>query len=52
MPFDPIASRLAEKSSLKVVIMNGKNLTEVKKALEGGEFKGTIVSPVVIPTEA
>ena len=52
VPFDPIASRLAEKSSLKVVIMNGKNLTEVKKALEGGEFKGTIVSPVVIPTEA
>ena len=50
-PFDPIASGLAEKWGLKVVVMNGENLAEVRKALEGREFKGTIVSPSVISTE-
>ena len=43
VPFDPIASGLAEKSGLKVVIMNGKNLVEVKRVLEGKKFKGTII---------
>ena len=42
-PFDPIASGLAEKSGLKVIIMNGNNLAEVRNVLEGGEFKGTII---------
>lgn len=42
-PFDPIASGLAEKLGLKVSILRGTNLPEVKKALEGGEFKGTII---------
>lgn len=51
-PFDPIASGMAEKLGLKVSILRGTNLSEVKKALEGGEFRGTIVSSCVIPTEA
>ncbi|OGH71242.1 MAG: hypothetical protein A2921_01835 [Candidatus Magasanikbacteria bacterium RIFCSPLOWO2_01_FULL_43_20b] len=42
-PFDPIASGLAEKFGLRVAIMNGNNLTEVKKALEGRGFKGTVI---------
>ncbi|MBI5221986.1 MAG: UMP kinase [Candidatus Magasanikbacteria bacterium] len=42
-PFDPIASALAEKLGLKVVVMNGNNLVEVKRALEGKRFKGTAI---------
>jgi uridylate kinase len=43
-PFDPIASKEAEKLGLKVSILNGKNLVEVQKALDGKKFKGTIIS--------
>lgn len=43
-PFDPIASGLAKKLGLKVIIMNGRNLTEVKNALEGKKFKGTLIA--------
>ncbi len=42
-PFDPIASKLAEKSKIKVIIMNGRNIDNFKKCLEGGEFIGTVV---------
>ncbi|MDD2758430.1 MAG: UMP kinase [Patescibacteria group bacterium] len=43
LPFDPIASKLAEKNKIKVVVMNGKNLPEVKKAIEGKKFRGTTI---------
>ena len=43
LPFDPIASGLAEKFELKVKIVNGKNLEEVRKVLCGGKFKGTTI---------
>ena len=43
-PFDPIASKEAEASNLKVVIMNGKNLENFKSFLEGKEFVGTEIS--------
>ena len=44
-PFDPIASREAEKLKLKVVVMNGKNLVELGKVLKGEEkIVGTIIS--------
>ena len=42
-PFDPVASREAQKLGLKVVIMNGKNLSNLKDFLEGKKFKGTII---------
>lgn len=43
-PFDPIASREAEKLKLKVVVMNGKNLGELGKVLKGEEkIVGTII---------
>ena len=44
VPFDPIASREAQKLKLRVSILNGKNLKEVGKALDGAEFKGTVIS--------
>jgi uridylate kinase len=43
LPFDPIASKLADKNKIKVIVMNGKNLSEVKKAIEGKRFKGTTI---------
>ncbi len=42
-PFDPIASREAEKSDIKVIIANGKNLANLKNILEEKEFEGTII---------
>jgi len=43
LPFDPIASRLADKNKIKVIVMNGNNLPEVKKAIEGKKFIGTTI---------
>ena len=43
VPFDPIASGMAEKNKLTVKIVNGKNLGEVKRVLEGKKFKGTVI---------
>jgi uridylate kinase len=42
-PFDPIASKLAEKSKIKVVIMNGKNIENFTACLEGKDFVGTVI---------
>jgi uridylate kinase len=42
-PFDPIASKLAEKLGLKVFFAEGTDLGEVKKVLQGKKFKGTII---------
>ncbi|HBF67358.1 MAG TPA: UMP kinase [Candidatus Magasanikbacteria bacterium] len=42
-PFDPAAARLAERQSMEVVIMDGRRLAEVKKALTGKPFIGTII---------
>lgn len=43
-PFDPIASKEASKTNLKVVIMNGKNISNLNDYMDGKEFKGTIIS--------
>jgi len=43
MPFDPIASGLAEKLKLKVIIMNGKKLGNLEQCLNGGKFQGTVI---------
>jgi len=43
-PFDPVASRLAEKLKLRVAVLNGKNLNNVSKFMEGKKFIGTIIS--------
>ena len=42
-PFDPIASRLAKKMGLKVVMLKGTNLGNLEKFLRGEKFKGTII---------
>lgn len=42
-PFDPIASRSAQKLGLEVTIMNGVNLSNFKKFLSNKKFKGTVI---------
>lgn len=42
-PFDPVASRAAEKARMKVFIINGNKLKEINKALQGKKFTGTVI---------
>jgi uridylate kinase len=42
-PFDPIAAAQAESLGLEVVIMNGKNLTNLASYLNGEAFQGTVI---------
>jgi len=42
-PFDPIAAEKAEELGLEVVIMNGKNIENLKNYLDGEEFLGTVI---------
>ncbi len=44
MPFDPIASKEAEKENLTVFITNGKDMKNLDKLLSSEEFEGTIIS--------
>jgi uridylate kinase len=43
VPFDPVASRHAEKIKLKVICAAGKNLDKLKKILSGEDFFGTTI---------
>lgn len=43
-PVDPIGAKLAEKKGIKAVIINGRDLKNFEKAIEGKEFVGTIIS--------
>lgn len=43
-PFDPIASEMAEKEGISVVIMNGKPIDNLKNYLNGEKFLGTVIS--------
>ncbi len=42
-PFDPIASKEAQKSKMKVIVMKGSDLKNLENYLEGKEFEGTII---------
>lgn len=42
-PFDPIASKEAKNSKLKVIILNGKNLKNLEDCLGNKNFKGTTI---------
>lgn len=43
LPFDPVASKEAEKLGLRVVIMNGKNVKNLDSFLSGKGFRGTVI---------
>src|SRR3989339_1854018 len=42
-PFDPVASELAEKEGIEVIIMNGKPIDNLAKYLDGKKFQGTVI---------
>ncbi|MBI2549513.1 UMP kinase [Candidatus Woesearchaeota archaeon] len=44
MPFDPVASKKAQALGLTVYICGGQDLANLKNALYGKPFKGTIIS--------
>jgi len=43
-PFDPIASREAEKLGIEVAILNGRNLNNLNNYLDEKKFIGTVIS--------
>lgn len=43
-PFDPVAAKMAADNDIDVVVMNGKNLPNLKDYLSGERFMGTIIS--------
>lgn len=43
-PFDPVASKLAQKENIRVAIINGKNLRNLENCLLGKKFAGTQIS--------
>lgn len=43
-PFDPIASREAEKLKLRVIVLNGKNVSNLEDLIDGKDFRGTTIS--------
>lgn len=42
-PFDPVASREAQKLGLVVMMMNGRDFSNLEKFLDGKKFRGTII---------
>lgn len=43
VPFDPVASRLADHAGIQVVIGNGKNSENLDRILSGKSFAGTLI---------
>lgn len=44
IPFDPIASKLADELGVTVRILNGNNLDNLAKAIDGADFFGTTLT--------
>ncbi len=44
VPFDPVASKAAEESGIKVVMLNGRNTKNLGNFLDGKKFIATIIS--------
>ncbi len=43
VPFDSIGSKIANKNKMKIAIVNGQNIANLKNLLDGKEFIGTIL---------
>lgn len=43
-PFDPVASEMAEREGMTVIIVNGKPIDNLAKCLNGEKFMGTVIS--------
>ncbi len=44
-PFDPVAARTASEHALEVSVLNGRNVKEIEKYLNGEVFLGTRIHP-------
>lgn len=42
-PFDPIASKMAQESDIKVICADGRNIENTLAILEGSKFQGTVI---------
>jgi uridylate kinase len=42
-PFDPIASKVADKHNLEVIVTDGKDLKNLQNIIDGKKFKGTVI---------
>lgn len=42
-PFDPVATKEAQKMKMKVVIMNGRRVKNLDSFLSGKKFRGTVI---------
>jgi len=42
-PFDPVASRLAKKNEVSVVVLNGRNFSNLSSCIDGKSFVGTVI---------
>ena len=42
-PFDPIAARLASDLSIRVFYLDGRDIENTRKAIDGKKFEGTII---------
>lgn len=45
-PFDPVAARNAQKFKMEVSVLNGKNIKNLQKCIEGAPFRGTTIKNV------
>lgn len=45
IPFDPLASKLAQKHKIEVIMAKGTDLKNLKNILANKKFKGTIIHP-------
>jgi uridylate kinase len=49
VPFDPVASRMAEENNMKAILIGGKHPAEIfanfRHCLSGKEFVGTVIQP-------
>ncbi|MBI1908377.1 UMP kinase [Candidatus Uhrbacteria bacterium] len=43
-PFDPVASKYCQRHGIQVAIVDGRNIVNLEKVVEGKEFKGTLLS--------
>lgn len=44
VPFDPVASKLAMRHDIKVIIINGRKLNNLARAFAGKPFIGTVIA--------
>jgi uridylate kinase len=43
VPFDPVATKIAQKIGLKVIVMNGQKLKNLRNFFAGRKFIGTVI---------